>query len=379
MKPTPIYLDHNATTFPLPSAAAAVAEWLARGPANPSSVHGPGRAARAAVERARRAVGRALGGAPAEVVFTSGATEALHLAIIGLVPPGGEVLISAVEHPAVRGACAVAGARIRVVPVDESGRISVDAVLDARTAETAAVCIMRAQNEIGALYPVAEIADALGSTPLICDAAQALGRIPVDVGRLGATAVVISSHKIGGPPGAGALWVKSGTQLRPFLAGGPQERGRRAGTENVPAIVGFGVAVEAIADRQATMDEVRRRRDRIAAALHGIEGFIEHGVAPRLPNTLAGRIGGLDGDLLLSALDLEGISLSSGSACSSGGVEPSAVLLAMGLTPEQARGGLRISLGPETTDDEVDRFIATFRAVVDRARRAQRPEHDACA
>lgn len=369
-----IYLDHNASALPLPAAVEAAAVWLARG-GNPSSVHARGRAARAAVERGRRQVASAIGGSPGAVVLTSGATEAIHLAIGGLLEPGEHVVVSAVEHPAVFGACRAARADVSVVPVDASGRMSASAFAAACRAETRLVVAMAAQNEIGNVYPTAEIASAVSPHPLLCDAVQAWGRIPFDVGQSGAALAVFSSHKIGGPRGAGALWVRDGLALRPWLDGGPQERGRRAGTEDVAAIAGFGVAADAVPARVADMVGVARRRDRLAGALAAIGGFVEHGDSgARLPNTLAGRIDGVEGEALLAALDLDGVEISSGSACSAGSVLPSPVLLAIGLDSEQARQGLRFSLGPETTDADIERVVTLLPRLVDRIRDADLAE-----
>ncbi|MEZ4431278.1 MAG: cysteine desulfurase family protein [bacterium] len=368
----PIYLDHNATAIPLPAAAAAAAAWLAR-PANPSSVHGPGRAARAAVETARRQVAGAIGGDARGVVFTSGATEALHLAVGGLVPRGGHVVASAVEHPALFGAAAVAEVALTRVAVDGAGRLDVDAVVAACRPDTALVAVMAAQNELGTLYPVAEIARRVAPIPVLCDAVQALGKVPLDVSTLGCAAVAVSGHKIGAPAGVGALWLAPGVDPRPRVMGGAQERGRRAGTENVAGIVGFGVAAAAVPARLGAMPSVAVRRDRIAAALGAALPWVGHG-APGLPNTLAGRVVGVDGDVLLQALDLEGVALSSGAACAAGGIEPSPVLLALGLSPRDARGGLRISLGAETRDDEVEVFVEVFVRVARRALAAGRGE-----
>lgn len=370
----PIYLDHNATAIPLPEAAEAAAGWLRR-PANPSSIHGTGRAARAAVEHARRQVAAALGGVPSGVVFTSGATEALHLAL-GRVPRGAHVVASAVEHPAVFGACAARGVEVSRVAVDAMGRLDVEAVRAALRPETALVAVMRAQNELGNVYPVAAIAAAVAPVPVLCDAVQAVGRVPLDVTTLGAAMVAVSGHKIGAPLGVGALYVAPGEALDPIIVGGPQERGRRGGTENVPGIAGFGVAAERATQRRALMEAVAVRRDRLRALVETAPGWVMHGL-PELPNTLAGRIEGVDGDILLAAMDHEGVHLSSGSACAAGGVEPSPVLLALGLDAAVARGGLRFSLGPETTDGDIERAGRIFievarRAVSARARRRGR-------
>ena len=364
------YLDHNATAPVLPAAARAAAAWMAGPPGNPSSVHGAGRRARAAIEHARRAVAAAVGARPAEIIFTSGATEAIALAVRGCVRVGDHVVVSAVEHPAVFGACAAAGARVTRVPVDSCGRIEPEAVAAVLRPETVLVAVMAAQNEIGNLYDPVGIARACGAVPLLCDAVQALGRVPFDVAASGAALVPVTSHKIGGPSGAGALWVRPDMKLAPLLVGGPQERGQRAGTENTPAIVGFGIAAEAIATRRGAMADVTRRRDALEARLEAaVEGFVVHGSREqRLPNTSSFRIDGVDGDVLLAALDLEGIQISSGSACSAGAVEPSPVLLALGLSARAARQGLRVSIGPETTAVELDRLATTLPVLVERIR-----------
>ncbi len=361
----PIYLDHNASAIPSPAAAAAAADWLGR-PANPSSVHRAGRAARAAVERARRQVAEAIGGHPGEVVFTSGATEALHLAL-GRVPRGSHVVASAVEHPALFGACRARGVTVSTAAVDGAGRLTVEAVRRALRPDTALVAVMAAQNELGNVYPVADIARAVAPVPLLCDAVQALGKIPLDVTRLGAAMAALSGHKVGAPPGVGALWVARGEPLAPLLEGGPQERGRRAGTENVAGVVALGVAAAQVPDRLAAMPAVARRRDRLRATLaEALPEWVEHG-DPGLPNTLAGRVEGVDGDILLAALDRDGVCLSSGAACAAGGIEPSPVLLALGLDDASARGGLRFSTGPETTDAQIARAGALFVAAARRA------------
>jgi cysteine desulfurase len=362
-----VYLDHNATAPCLPAAAQAAAEWLLGPPGNPSSAHAAGRRARAAVELARRQVAAALGARPGEVVFTSGATEALHLAVAGVVPRGGHVVASAVEHPALYGACRVAGAEVTRVPVDAQGRLDPAAFRAALRPDTALVAVMAAQNEIGNVYPVRAIAAAVAPVPVLCDAAQAFGKVPLDVA--GASLLVVSGHKIGAPAGVGALWVAPGLDLAPFLDGGPQERGRRAGTENTAGIVAFGVAAAALSERLAAMPRVSALRDRLEAALRArLPGLRVHGdPAARLPNTLSFRVDGVEGDLLLAALDLEGVRLSSGSACSSGSLEPSPVLRALGLDDDAARAGVRVSLGPETTEAEVQRLIDLLPALVERA------------
>ncbi len=360
------YLDHNATAPCLPAAARAAADWLLGPPGNPSSAHAAGRRARAAIEQARGQVAAALGARPGEVVFTSGATEALHLAVAGLVPPGGHVVASAVEHPALFGACRVAGAEVTRVPVDALGRLDPAAFRAALRPETALVAVMAAQNEIGNLYPVRAVAEAVGPVPVLSDAAQAFGKVALEPGP---ALVVVSGHKVGAPAGVGALWVAPGLDLAPFVAGGPQERGRRGGTENTAGIVAFGVAATALPERLASMPRVEALRDGLEAALRArVPGLRVHGdPAARLPNTLSFRCVGVDGDLLLAALDLEGVRLSSGSACSSGSLAPSSVLRALGLDDDAARAGVRVSLGPETTEAEVERLIDLLPAIVARA------------
>lgn len=360
------YLDHNASAPLCRPAAEAMRAWLDAPPGNPSSVHRLGRQARAAVERARRQVAGALGVVPGELVFTSGATEALHLGIAGLVPRGGHVVTSAVEHPATFGALATIEAEVTRVAVDAQGRLDPAAVIAAVRPDTALIVCMAAQNEIGARYPIETIA-AAADVPVLCDAVQAVGRVDLDL--TGCTAAVISSHKIGGPHGVGALWVAPGKTLRPVIAGGPQERGRRAGTENVPGLMGFGAAAAALDARRAAMPRVQALRDRFEAGLDAIPGAVVHARdATRLPNTSAFRFEGVPGDVLLAALDLEGYCLSSGSACSAGAIEPSPTLLALGLDATAARGGLRLSLGPSNTAAEIEGCLALLPALVARIR-----------
>lgn len=367
-----IYLDHNASALPDAEAAAAAASWLLGHAGNPSSVHAAGRRARAAVEQARREVASALGVRAPELVFTSGATEALHLAVSGLASAGAHAVVGAVEHPALFGACAVAGLETTVVPVDALGRLSPDDFAAAVRPETRFVAVMAAQNELGNLYDVRAIALAVAPVPVLCDAVQRFGRLPLSLPETGAALAVVSGHKIGAPAGVGALWIRPGLCLAPVLAGGPQERGRRAGTENVPGIVGFGVAARRVPERLAAAARVAALRDRCEAGLRAaLPEVVVHGdPAARLPNTLSFRVPGLQGDLLLAALDLAGFCLSSGSACSAGALEPSPVLTALGLPPESARGALRVSLGPETTAGDIESFLAALPDVVARIRAA---------
>lgn len=375
-----IYLDHNAITPVRPEASEAVRRALETF-GNPSSVHAAGRAARDLLDEARGRVARALSAAPGEVVLASGATEAAALAIRGALaaaPPGRRALVvTAVEHPCVldlAAALAAGGTPVEVVPVDRRGLPDLVALRGAVTEETALVCGMLANNETGVLLPVpAMAAVARGAGALFfCDAVQAVGKLPVDVRTLGADLVALTSQKLGGPRGAGALWVRPGLRLAPLL-GGHQERGRRAGTENLPGIAGLGAAIEAaLLGREAEQARVGELRDRLEAGLlAAVPGARVNGAgAERLPGTLSITFPGADGEALLMALDLEGLCASAGAACTSGSTKPSHVLSAMGLTPSEARGTLRLSLGWTTTPEEIGRALALVPPLVARVRAA---------
>ena len=375
-----IYLDHNAITPVRPEALEAVRQGLdAFG--NPSSVHAAGRAARDLLDRARGQVARALGAAPGEVVFTSGATEAAALAMrgaLGAAAPGRRgLVVTAVEHPCVLDlarALAADGVPLRVVPVDGRGEPDLGELRAAVGRETALVCAMLANNETGVVLPLREIASATreAGALLFCDAVQAVGKLPVDVRTLGADLVALTSQKLGGPRGAGALWVRSGIPLRP-LFGGHQERGRRAGTENLPGLAGLGAAVEAASGRreaeQALIGALRDRLER--GLLEAVRGARVNGAgAARLPGTLSITFPGCDGEALLMAMDLEGLCASAGAACTSGSTKPSHVLSAMGLSPPEARATLRFSLGWSSTEADVDGALDVIPPLVERVRRA---------
>jgi len=360
------YLDHNATTPVRPEAAAAVADALARG-GNPSSVHRFGRLARRAVEEARTAVAALVGGDPAGVVFTASGTEANNLALGGAGRQ--HVLVSAVEHASVREA----RDGVTIIPVDGDGIVRLDALaaLLAGDLRPALVSVMWANNETGAIQPVADIAalaHAHGAL-LHCDAIQAAGRVLVDMQAVGIDMVTLSAHKLGGPPGAGALVLRDGVDVAGILRGGGQERGRRAGTENVPAIAGFGVAatyaLRGLALEAARLAALRDRlegevRARVpAAAIHAAN-------AARLPNTSCIGLPGLRGEVQVVALDLAGVAVSAGAACSSGKVAASHVLAAMGLDASVAAGAIRISLGWTTAAADIDRFLEAWTALAAR-------------
>jgi len=375
-----IYLDHNAITPMRPESIAAVRGAL-EVYGNPSSIHAAGRAARDLLDLARERVARALGARPAELVFTAGATESAALAIRGALaaaPPGREgLVVTAVEHPCVHDLAKLlhaGGTPVHVVPVDREGRLDLEALRAAVSERTALVCAMLANNETGVLFPVGEVAAAARQHGALffCDAVQAVGKLPLDVRTLGPDLLALSAQKLGGPRGAGALWLRDGVRLAP-LSGGHQERGRRAGTENLPGIAGLGAALEAAsARREEEMARVAALRDRLQAGLlAALPGArVNGGGAPRLPTTLSITFPGADGEALLMALDLEGVCASAGAACTSGSTKPSHVLSAMGLTVDEARATLRLSLGWCSAPEDVDRALALLPALVKRVREA---------
>ncbi len=357
-----VYLDYNATAPLRPEAASAV-EAALRETGNPSSVHGFGRRARRRVEDGREAVSALVGGKPAGVVFTSGGSEANNLALSGL--PAGRVLVSAVEHESVLQAAPEA----QRLPVDRQGRIDLDALGEALATDGGAagptlVSVMLANNETGVIQSVAEIA-ALARTRgalVHCDAVQGAGRLDIDLPALGVSALSLSAHKLGGPQGAGALVLAEGVALAPLIRGGGQERRRRAGTENVPAIAGFGAVAAAILEAPKPDPELARLRDGLEARLKALapELVVFGAEAPRLANTSCFALPGLLAETQLLALDLAGIAVSSGAACSSGKVEPSHVLQAMGIDAETAASAIRVSLGWATSEADLERFIEAW-------------------
>jgi len=373
-----IYLDHNATAPLRPEVRAALVEFLGP-PANPSSAHREGARARAALETARAEVAALIGAAPAEIVFTSGATEANNLALRGALAadPAAGLVTSAVEHASVLDtarALAAEGRPLAIVPVDGEGRVAAPDVVAAVAPATRLVTLGLANGEVGAVAPVAEVAAALrGRHTLIhTDAAQAAGRLLLDVRALGVDLLSLSAHKLGGPTGVGALWVRRGLRLRPELTGGPQERQHRAGTENVAGIVGFGVAARLA--RSELSDAAARMHalvDRLWTGLRArLPDVVRNGpvTGPRLPNTLNLSVPGCTGESLMVLLDLAGIAVSVGSACAAGAAEPSHVLRAMGRDAEAARGGLRVSLGPATSAADVERVLDVLPGLVAQVR-----------
>lgn len=362
-----IYLDHNATTPPLPEVIEAVASCLRDGWGNPSSKHGFGQQARSALAAARADVAALAGAQPVEVVFTSGATEANHHALSGALAKAGappRVLLSATEHSGFLKAALrlrEAGIEVELLPVDAHGRLRPDALETALAEPAALLSVMAANNETGVLQPVADIAAQAraAGVPFHVDATQMAGKLPLDFAGWGADLMSMSAHKFGGPKGCGALIVRKGLNWPPLLSG-QQERARRGGTENMPGIAGFAVAArEARATMQHDAWRLGALRDTLEAALReALPGLILFGAdAPRLPNTTMLAIAGQSADRVLDRLERQGILASSGAACSSGGTDPSHVLRAMGVPATEALGAVRLSLGRGTEAEHIARVV----------------------
>jgi cysteine desulfurase len=375
-----IYLDHNATTPLRPEVVDAMATALRERWGNPSSTHAEGAAARSALERAREQVAELVGAAPREVIFTSGATEANNLVLHGALSlgRGRHIVTSTVEHPSVEEplrALEEEGAAVTRVPVDRDGRLDPEAVAAALRDDTALLSVILANNETGVVQDAAKLAERAHARgiPVHFDATQAVGKQRVDALALGADLLSGTAHKLNGPKGAGFLVDRSRLPLPPLLRGGPQERRRRGGTENVAGLVGLGVACALaraeLAERHLHVSDLRD------ALWRGIEARVPRvrrngDPAHVLPNTLSVEFQGANGEVLLEALDLEGVAVSGGAACHSGSIEPSGVLLAMGRTPAQARGTLRFSVGPGNTAGEIERVLELLPALVARVREA---------
>lgn len=357
-----VYLDHNATAPLRPDALAAMQRALAAPAGNPSSVHRFGQAARALIESARRQVAELVGAAPAGVVFTSGGTEANGLVVAGSRRL--RVFASAVEHPSVLKAADDTA----TIPVDGDGVVDLTHLrtMLAAAAEPALVSVMFANNETGVLQPVADVVQLAHSHGALvhCDAVQAAGRLPLDIHALGADFLTISAHKLGGPPGAGAVIVRGKAGPAAVLRGGGQERGMRAGTENVPGIVGFGAVAAAVRDCRES-ERLAALRDRLEAGVLRLcpSARIFGGKVARLPNTSCLTMPGVASETQVIAFDLAGIAVSAGAACSSGKIAQSHVLTAMGVDAAEAATAIRVSLGWTTSDGDVDRFLATWRDI----------------
>jgi cysteine desulfurase len=367
--PRRVYLDNNATTPVLPDVLDAMRPYFGERFGNASSIHHHGQDTRAAVEHARESVAALLGCRASEIVFTSGGTEADNLAIFGLVREGDHIVTSTIEHHAVLNACkrlgiTMQGCDVTYIPVDGRGLVDPADVKRALRNNTKLISIMFANNETGVLQPVPEIGKIAAEADVYfhTDAVQAAGKVPIDVNKIGCDLLTISAHKLHGPQGIGALYIRKGTQLEPMLYGGSHERARRAGTENVPGIVGLGKAAELATqgfergdDRKTAAVRDRLERELLQIEATGLNGAeLNGGPAPRVPNTTNIYFDGIEGESLVIALDLKGLAVSTGAACSSGALEPSHVLIAMGLSPDRAKSSIRLSLGKQNTAEDVD-------------------------
>jgi cysteine desulfurase len=380
-----VYLDNNATTPVLPEVMDAMRPYFAEHFGNASSIHHHGQETRAAVERARESVADLLGCRASEIVFTSGGTEGDNLAIFGLAKAGDHIITSTIEHHAVMNACKhleEKGCEVTSIPVDGRGRVDPDDVKRALRPKTKLITIMMANNETGIVQPVEEIGKVAAEADVYfhTDAVQGAGKIPIDVNKIGCDLLTISGHKIHAPQGVGGLYVRKGTLLEAMLYGGSHERSRRAGTENVPGIIGLGKAAElALAALQRGDDKkMAATRDRLETELRGIEATGTNGEgAPRVPNTTNIYFDHIEGEALVIALDLKGLAVSTGAACSSGAIEPSHVLTAMGLRPDRARASIRFSLGKQNTTDDVDFALSLVPGTVARLRELSPVYHKA--
>jgi cysteine desulfurase len=378
----PVYLDHAATTPLRPEVLDAMTPLLGGVFGNPSSPHAYGRAAREALDDAHERLARAIGGDAREIVFTSGGTEANNLALKGAAwagkSRGHRIVTTPIEHHAVGHVLAYLehfGFEVVEVPVDRYGRVAADDVEAAITDRTTLVSVMLANNEVATLQPIAEVAAVVrGHRGILLhvDAVQAAPWVDLDVSTLGADLVALSAHKAEGPKGTGALWIRRGTHLLAQEHGGTQERHRRAGTENVAGAVGMARAFElAVAERGPAVRRVRAQRDRLLDALLEIDGVEATGhPTDRLPHLASVIVRGLDGASATLGLDLEGIAVSNGSACTSGSTDPSHVLTAMGYPADEARGAIRLSLGRTTTDADIDEAVRVVPGVLRRLLRA---------
>ena len=372
-----VYLDNNATTPVLPEVFEAMRPYFAEQFGNASSIHHHGQETRAAVERARESVAALLGCRASEIVFTSGGTEGDNFAISGLARAGDHIISSTIEHHAVLNSCKhleAMGCELTYVPVDSRGLVDPDDVRRALRSNTKLITIMMANNETGVLQPVEEFGKIAAEADVYfhTDAVQAAGKVPIDVKRIGCDLLSISGHKLHAPQGVGALYVRKGTILEPMFYGGSHERSRRAGTENVPGIIGLGKATELAREalHRGDLAQMAAMRDRIEQKiLSEVEATGVNGEgAPRVPNTTNIHFDYIEGEALVIALDLKGLAVSTGAACSSGAIEPSHVLTAMGLPPEIARASLRFSLGKQNTAEDVDFALSLLPQTVARLR-----------
>lgn len=375
------YLDNNATTPVRPEALEAMAPFMKESFGNPSSAHRLGREAKARISEAREVIATAIGAKPSEIIFTSGGTEADNVAVKGFTAANRRgapqsIVTSTIEHPAVLGTLEYLeknGIVVRRAAVSEEGAVDEEAVVEAVDDGTILVTIMLANNESGVIQPVRRIAARAREkgAAVHTDAVQAFMKIPVNVDDLGVDMLSLSSHKVNGPKGVGALYVRSGTKVEPLFHGGHHERGLRAGTENAPGIIGFAKAVElGAAELEGEAERIRSLRDELERRIIETikDARVNGGRERRLPGTLNVSFKGADGEALLIGLDMEGVCVSTGSACGSGAMEPSHVLRAMSVPAEFINGSLRISLGRQNTMEDVDRLMSVLPRVVERAR-----------
>jgi cysteine desulfurase len=379
-----IYLDYNACSPLRADAAAAIARVLEPGFGNPSSIHRHGHRSKLIVESARESVAALLGAAPDEIVFTSSGTEANNLAVLGAAGQSatGHIVASSLEHSSLLeplGHLERQGHRVTLVPPDAGGFVDPDAVLRAVGPDTVLVSLIHSSNEVGTLQPVAEVAEGIRQRGVLLHtyAVQSAGKVPLEPWKLGVDLLSLSAHKLGGPTGVGSLWIRPGVTLSPLLRGGGQESRRRAGTEPVSLLAGYGAAASlALSELSHEPGRIAGLRDRLEAVLEErLGGLSFHGRRrSRLPNTISLLVKGCSGEEMVMALDLEGIAVSTGSACSVGTVRPSHVLTAMGCSTEEARSTLRISLGHGTTWNQLERFVEVLERVVGRMRSSRAGE-----
>jgi len=372
-----VYLDNNATSPLLPEVFEAMRPYFFDKFGNASSIHQQGQQARAAVEHAREHVADLVNCRPAEIVFTSGGTEGDNLALFGMLAPGDHVVTSSVEHHAVLNACKrleETGSEVTYLPVDARGHVDPDDLRRAIRAITKLISIIFANNETGVLQDVTAIGAIAAEADVYfhTDAVQAAGKVPIDVKEIRCDLLTMTAHKMHGPQGAGALFVRKGTVLQPLFYGGRHERSRRAGTENLPGVVGLGKAAEMarLGFSDGRVSRIATLRDRLETAILGAldQVLLNGDGAPRVPNTTNIVFECLEGEAMVIALDLKGLSVSTGAACSSGAIEPSHVLTAMGLSPDRARASIRFSLGKQNTADDIDFALRLVPEVVARLR-----------
>ncbi|WP_418792281.1 cysteine desulfurase NifS [Phosphitispora sp. TUW77] len=375
-----IYLDHSATTRTDEDVASAMLEYMTDNFGNPSSIHSFGRSARKPVEEAREKIAQAIGAEPNEIIFTSGGTEADNLAVRGVAyankKRGNHIITSSIEHHAVLDSCKALereGFQVTYLPVDEYGMVNPDDVRNALTDQTILVSVMHANNEVGTIQPIKEIGAVARENGVFfhSDTVQSIGKIPVNVNELNIDLLSVSAHKFYGPKGIGCLYMRKGVRMLPISFGGSQERKRRPGTLNVPGIIGFGLAIEkAVKSQPEQASSQALLRDKLIKELTNKIDYVKLNGHPteRLPNNVNLSFQFIEGESLLLSLDMKGIAASSGSACTSGSLDPSHVLLALGLSHEIAHGSLRLTLGKDNTEAEIDYVIQVLPEIVEKLR-----------